>query len=89
MIGNQFLEVPYIILVTALPNEITSEQILELYRLRWQIELYFKRLKSIMNYGELPKRRSESVFAWLNGKIMIALLIEKILGKSDFSPQEK
>ena len=54
-----------------------------------QIELYFKRLKSIMNYGELPKRRSESVFAWLNGKIMIALLIEKILGKSDFSPQEK
>ena len=79
----------YIILVTALPNEITSEQILELYRLRWQIELYFKRLKSIMNYGELPKRRSESVFAWLNGKIMIALLIEKILGKSDFSPQEK
>lgn len=76
-------------LVTALPNEITSDQILELYRLRWQVELYFKRLKSIMNYGELPKRRSDSVFAWLNGKIMIALLIEKILGKVDFSPQQK
>lgn len=79
----------YIVLVTALPNEITSKQILDLYRLRWQVELYFKRLKSIMNYGELPKRCSESVFSWLNGKIIIALLIEKNLGKADFFSQEK
>ncbi|MBR2700352.1 MAG: hypothetical protein IKE76_17365, partial [Clostridia bacterium] len=27
-----------------------------LYRYRWQVELYFKRLKSILNYGELPKK---------------------------------
>lgn len=51
-----------IVLVTALPDDITSELIFDLYRLRWQVELYFKRLKSIMNYGELLKRRSESVF---------------------------
>ena len=79
----------YIVLVTALPEEIEAKQILEIYRLRWQVEMYFKRLKSIMNYGELPKRRTDSVFAWLNGKIMIALLIEKILGKIDFPPQAK
>lgn len=76
----------YIILVTNLPDEITAEHALELYRLRWQVEIHFKRLKSIMDYGELPKRRHESVMAWLNGKIIIALLIEKIIGKGNFFP---
>jgi len=76
----------YIVLITSLPDEISAQQILELYRLRWQVEIYFKRLKSIMDFGELPKRRPESVMAWLNGKIMIALLIEIILAKMVFSP---
>ena len=79
----------YIVLVTMLSAEISAEQILELYRWRWQVELYFKRLKSILDFGDLPKRRAESVFAWLNGKIMIALLIEKLIGKSSFPPRSK
>lgn len=79
----------YIVLATMLPTEISAKQILELYRWRWQVELYFKRLKSILDFGDLPKKRLESVFAWLNGKIMIAILIEKIIGKKSFSPQEK
>lgn len=76
----------YIVLVTALPDTSSSEQILELYRLRWQVEIYFKRLKSILDFGDLPKRRAESVMAWLNGKIMVALLIEKMIGRQSFSP---
>jgi hypothetical protein len=76
----------YIVLVTNLPERIPSEQVLELYRLRWQVEIHFKRLKSILDFGELPKRREESVMAWLNGKIMIALLMEKIIGKGAFPP---
>jgi hypothetical protein len=79
----------YIILITALPDEINADQILEIYRLRWQVEIYFKRLKTIMDFGELPKRRPDSVMAWLNGKLMVALLIEKIIGKTDFSPSGK
>ena len=79
----------YIVLVTMLPPEISAEQILELYRLRWQVEIYFKRLKSILNFGDLPKRRMASVFAWLNGKIMISILIEKIIGKKIFPPEDK
>jgi len=78
----------YIVLVTALPENITSEQILQAYRLRWQVEIYFKRLKSILDFGELPKRKPESVFAWLNGKLMVALLIEKIISSNNFSPDE-
>jgi len=76
----------YIVVVTSLPEEIAAEQILEAYKLRWQAEIYFKRLKTIMDFGELPKRRGGSVMAWLNGKLMVALLIEKIIGKADFSP---
>jgi len=76
----------YIVIVSNLPDTITSTQILELYRLRWQVEIYFKRLKSILDFGELPKRRHESAMTWLNGKMMIALLIEKLIGREDFSP---
>lgn len=52
------------------------------------IEDNFKRLKSILDFGELPKRRPDSVIAWLNGKLMIALLIEILLSKTSFSPHE-
>jgi len=76
----------YIVVVTALPNQIPVKDILELYRLRWQVEIYFKRLKSIIDFGELPKRRKESAETWLNGKLMIALLIEKLMCARSFSP---
>jgi hypothetical protein len=79
----------YIVLVTRLPASILAEQILELYRCRWQVEICFKRLKSIIDFGDLPKRRLESVFTWLNGKILIALLIEKLIGKKRFPPEDK
>jgi len=78
----------YIVLATNLPDTISATEVLETYRYRWQIEICFKRLKSILNFGELPKRREKSVIAWLNGKIMIALLIEKMISKSAFPPEE-
>lgn len=76
----------YIVLATSLDDSISANEILELYRYRWQAELYFKRLKSILDYGEMPKKSEKSIFAWLNGKLMIALLIESMMGKADFSP---
>ena len=77
----------YIVLCTSLDRTIiTAEEVVELYRYRWQVELYFKRLKSILGYGELPKKSEKSIFSWLNGKLMIALLIESIIGRADFSP---
>ena len=78
----------YIVVATNLNDGITAEEILAAYRLRWQVEIYFKRLKSILDFGELPKRRPNSIIAWLNGKLMIALLIEILLSKMSFPPQE-
>lgn len=79
----------YIVVATSLNSDVTAEEVLELYRYRWQVELYFKRLKSILDYGELPKKKEESIFAWLNGKLMIALLIEKVISRVSFFPKAK
>ena len=76
----------YLVVCTSLDKTITAEEIIELYRYRWQVELYFKRLKSILGYGELPKKSEKSIYSWLNGKLMIALLIESVIGNAVFSP---
>jgi hypothetical protein len=76
----------YIVLVSSLPEKISADEILNTYRYRWQIENYFKRLKSLMAFGELPKKRKDSSLAWLNGKLMIALLIELFIAQCLFSP---
>jgi hypothetical protein len=53
-------------------------EVLEWYRVRWQIELAFKRLKSLGDAGHLPKRDPASSRAWVYGKLLIALLTEKM-----------
>jgi hypothetical protein len=78
----------YIVVVTSLPDSITAEQVLSVYRLRWQAEITFKRMKSILDFGDVPKKKMENSLSWLNGKLMVALLIESVIAKS-FSPNEE
>ena len=56
-----------------------TETILEWYRVRWQIELTFKRLKSLAQLGHLPKYDDQSSRAWLYGKFFVALLTQKLV----------
>jgi len=77
----------YIILATNLPKSISAKKIMELYRLRWQIEISFKRLKSIFGLGHLPKKDVLGAKAWLHGKLFVALLAQTIVDESQlFSP---
>lgn len=77
----------YFILATSLPKEIHAKQILELYRFRWQVEIAFKRLKSILGLGHLPKKDEESCRAWLHGKMFVALLAQTVVDEGRyFSP---
>jgi hypothetical protein len=70
----------YILVFTTLPSrEVTTRQVLECYRLRWQIELTFKRLKSIVRLGHIPKQDDQSSRAWLYGKLFVALLSQKLI----------
>jgi len=76
-----------IIFTTADPQRFDAWQILETYRLRWQIELVFKRFKQLAQLGHLPKDDEESSKAWLYGKLLVALLSERLIEKAEsFSP---
>jgi hypothetical protein len=78
---------PYFFLWTSLPGSWPAREVLELYRRRWQIELAFKRMKSLMGLGHLPKKDPPSARAWLHGKLFVALLVERLLEATKaFSP---
>lgn len=76
----------FMFVITSLPSSVPAEKVLEFYRLRWQVELVFKRYKSLLGLGNIPTKTKESSEVWLNGKMFLALLIEKYLGDIDFSP---
>jgi hypothetical protein len=78
----------YVMIFTTVPaNHFSTAEVLEWYRARWQIELVFKRLKTLAEFGALPKHDDQSARAWLYGKLLIALLGQKLerLGR-DISP---
>ncbi len=76
----------YVIVLTTLA-EPSAAAIMEIYRRRWQVELAFKRLKSLLQLGHLKKSDKDGARAWLQGKLFVACLIEKlILTAERFSP---
>ncbi|MDR2246772.1 MAG: transposase, partial [Treponema sp.] len=79
----------FIVVVTSLPHSVSADEVLETYRLSWQVEIHFKRLKSILDFGDLPKKNPAASEAWLNGKILVALLIEAFIAKASFSPDNR
>lgn len=78
----------YVFVLTTLPGDLlNTAKILQLYRARWQIELCFKRMKSLFMLGHLPKRSDASARAWIQGKLLTVLLIERLIDESRlFSP---
>lgn len=76
----------YVIVFTTW-RKATANQILAWYRVRWQIELAFRRLKSLVQLGHLPKYDDASSRAWLYGKLFVALLAQKLMKVGrDISP---
>lgn len=53
--------------------------VLAFYRGRWQIELVFKRLKSLMDCGHLRKVDPDAARSWIHGKLLVAFLVEAFL----------
>jgi hypothetical protein len=64
---------------TSLSEATSAADVLEFYRCRWQIELSFKRMKSILGLGHLPKKDPASARAWLHGKLLTSLLVERVM----------
>ena len=74
----------YTFVFTTLPkDEFKPAKILEMYRGRWQVELAFKRLKSLLGLGHLKKSDAAVAQAWLQGKLLVAFLIEALIASAE------
>lgn len=73
----------YVSVFTTLGRRFGPTTVLEVYRGRWQIELAFKRLKSIIGLGHLKKTDLQAAKAWLHGKLLVAFLIEALIGAGE------
>jgi hypothetical protein len=77
----------WIILVTSLvPDEFSTEDVLALYRLRWRIELGFKRLKSLIGLKTPPGTDPRSAKPYLLAHLLIILLLEPLVREFEDSP---
>ena len=67
----------YVFIATSLPaRQISANEVLEVYRFRWQVELVFKRLKSLIDLDGLPAKDADLARAFLYSKILAALLLD-------------
>jgi len=73
----------YIFVFTTLGADVPATAILEIYRGRWQVELAFKRLKSLLALGHLKKVDPQGAKAWLQGKLLVAILIETLIALAE------
>ena len=74
----------YVMLFTTLPVEVLdAEGVLQWYRLRWQIELGFKRLKQLLKLGQLPHTDDELARSWILAKVVLALLLETLYHQAE------
>jgi hypothetical protein len=73
----------YIFVFTTLNRSVSAARILEMYRGRWQIEIAFKRLKSIMGLGHLRKTDLRGAKAWIHGKLLVAFLMEALVAAGE------
>ena len=73
-----FLSQWVLVLTTLPPEELSAAVILELYRLRWQVELVIKRYKSLLAAARVrAKRGSPLATVYLVGKLLFAVLVER------------
>ena len=79
----------HVLLLTSLPeDEYSAEQVADCYRLRWQIELAFKRLKSLLHLDALRAKEPELAKAWIFANLLAAFLIDDMIQPSlDFPPR--
>ena len=78
----------YVVLFTTTPkSKLDATRCLALYRIRWQVELLFKRWKSLCGFDRLPNYLDETILAWLYAKVLLALVMQR-MASSALSPPE-
>ncbi len=73
------------LLTNLIESELHANEVRSLYSRRWQIELFFKRMKSVLDLDELPTRDGPTVRSWIWIKLILAGLAV-LIGHERFSP---
>lgn len=69
----------YVALFTTVPSaRLSAARCVEAYRLRWQIELQFKRWKSLCRFDRLPNYRDDTIRSWLTAKVLLGLVLDRM-----------
>jgi hypothetical protein len=77
----------WVILLTSLRTDaFSTEDVLDLYRLRWRIELGFKRLKSLIGLKGPPGFDERSARPYVLVHLLIILLLEPLVDELEDSP---
>jgi Transposase DDE domain len=78
----------WVIIVTSLvPEQFATADVLALYRLRWRIELGFKRLKSLIGLKGPPGIDERSARPYLLAHLLMILLLEPLIDELEDSPR--
>jgi hypothetical protein len=88
-LSKQTLEAAdWVILVTSLEaKDFTTDDVLALYRLRWRIELAFKRLKSLIGLKGPPGTDERSARPHILAHLLVILLLEPLVDELEVSPR--
>ena len=70
------------ILTTFDAAQLPAVAVMGLYRLRWQIELLFKRLKSLLHLDTLPSREGPTAKSWMLARLIAAGLAQRLVQPS-------
>ncbi len=77
---NTLLAASFVLLVSNLPSELwPASRVLFVYRLRWQIELQFKRMKSLLCFDQLRAQDPRLVQSYLLAKLLAAVLLDRLV----------
>ena len=76
---RSYVAAEYVVLATSLPaDDYPAGEVLAVYRLRWQIELAFKRLKSLIRIDGIRTRTGAGTRCWLYAHLIVALLVDDL-----------
>jgi hypothetical protein len=75
-----------VVFTTAEADRVSTDQVLEVYRMRWQVELEIKRDKSLGGLDQLPNFRGDTIATWLFGKLLLQQIVRKAIAAVAFPP---
>jgi hypothetical protein len=68
----------FVVVFTTTTTQLSAQQVLEVYRARWQIELEFKRSKSIEGLDKLPNFLPETIYSWICAHLLLQQIAYKM-----------